>query len=700
MERTFALSALASIALLVATPALAATTSYTMNWSTSVASGYTIDGVKVTTKMLGGTSLYSSPSGPWIGSGAANDLDIVFDKPVKEFCAYVWWNNTGEATTITTNQTSGNVYRGIDTGAVVTTVTGNTFTWSAMASSNIAAMCVANDKGISSIHYDHNGVGSGLVFGDKVLLASAACTPQTWYLDGDKDGHGWAASSTSACAAPAGYVASSDDCDDGRKETYPGATEYCNGEDDNCDKVVDEDDSVDAPTWYADTDKDTYGNPAVSKPACSVPDGYVSNAGDCDDTETSVYPGATEVAYDGVDQDCDGEDLCDVDVDGYDHALCGGTDCDDDLDTINPGVTDAWYDGVDSDCDGWSDFDADYDGFDSGEFEGSDCDDDDPEIHPDADEVWYDEIDTDCDGESDLDADGDGYDSIDHGGEDCDDDAVDVFPGAVELIDGVDNDCDGVSEVDDLDGDGVADESELDLGLDPTSRDSDDDGVFDRDELVDGVAIDTDKDGVIDALDTDDDGDGVPTADERGTGKEPLDTDHDGVPDYLDTDSDGDGFSDADEGSVDSDYDGVPDRVDLDSDEDGVADADEFDGDTDEDGLDDRLDMDDDDDGFSTFEEQLWDSADLDGDGVDNYLDDDSDGDGTPDASEGWGDEDCDDVPNVQDADDADGPCMNVPGAGFQSGSCSGASTTGLPAGGMALVMFGLLGLVRRRWVR
>src|SRR3546814_2416615 len=42
-------------------------------------------------------------------------------------------------------------------------------------------------------------------------------------------------------------------------------------------------------------------------------DGYTPNQGDCNDDDSAINPGATEVD-DGVDQDCDGEDgLLDVD---------------------------------------------------------------------------------------------------------------------------------------------------------------------------------------------------------------------------------------------------------------------------------------------------------------------------------------------------------------------------------------------------
>src|SRR4029079_15368586 len=89
------------------------------------------------------------------------------------------------------------------------------------------------------------------------------------------------------------------------------------------------------------------------------------------------------------------------------------------------------------------------------------CDDADASVHPGAIEV-ADGLDQDCDGLVDegtaaADDDGDGL-SEDQG--DCDDADPKVHPGAPEIADGVDDDCDGLvdeaTDVSDDDGDGVS----------------------------------------------------------------------------------------------------------------------------------------------------------------------------------------------------------------------------------------------------
>ncbi len=271
----------------------------------------------------------------------------------------------------------------------------------------------------------------------------------------DNDGDGYVECVVDSGGWDGSAINGGEDCDDSDADTWPGADEYCDGHDDDCDEEIDEDDSVDASTWYADVDGDWYGNAAVSEVSCYQTSGWVADDTDCDDADASSYPGAGEVPYDGIDQDCDGEDLCDVDGDTWDAEECGGEDCDDDDDAIYPGADDPWYDGIDSDCAENSDFDADGDGYDSKSYGGEDCDDADAETYPGAPDEPGDGVVTDCDSADEYDADGDGFDGSDYGGSDCDDANSDINPGADEVwYDGVDQDCDGND--DDQDGDGWA----------------------------------------------------------------------------------------------------------------------------------------------------------------------------------------------------------------------------------------------------
>lgn len=125
------------------------------------------------------------------------------------------------------------------------------------------------------------------------------------------------------------------DCDDENAELSPLTVEICDGVDQDCDGLVDED-ATDLGSFYLDDDGDGYGDPASTLDACERPDGYVDNSDDCDDSDASKAIPEEEVPYDGVDQDCDGADLTDVDEDGYDAVEAGGEDCDDEDPDVLP----------------------------------------------------------------------------------------------------------------------------------------------------------------------------------------------------------------------------------------------------------------------------------------------------------------------------------------------------------------------------
>jgi hypothetical protein len=181
--------------------------------------------------------------------------------------------------------------------------------------------------------------------------------------DNDGDGYGVGPS----CAGP--------DCDDGNASVHPGASEACNGADDNCDGNV--------PNNERDDDSD----------------GYRRCEGDCDDGNASIHPGASE-ACNGTDDNCDGNvpnNERDDDSDGY--RRCEG-DCDDGNASVNPGASEA-CNGVDDNCDGNvpnNERDDDGDGYRRCE---GDCDDENASVHPGANEACN-GIDDDCDGNTDV----------------------------------------------------------------------------------------------------------------------------------------------------------------------------------------------------------------------------------------------------------------------------------------------------------
>lgn len=129
--------------------------------------------------------------------------------------------------------------------------------------------------------------------------------------DYDRDGDGFA---SAAYAGEYDGELSATDCDDGDEAVFPDALEVCDGADNDCDGTVDE--PTDASlTLYPDADGDGFGDAAFPVMGCESV-GYVLDATDCDDLDSSIYPGAPDYCGDAIDADCSGGGDSSEDSDG------------------------------------------------------------------------------------------------------------------------------------------------------------------------------------------------------------------------------------------------------------------------------------------------------------------------------------------------------------------------------------------------
>ena len=253
-------------------------------------------------------------------------------------------------------------------------------------------------------------------------------------------------------------VSNGDDCDDALPEFNPNTPEICDDIDNDCDGGIDEGVKN---TYYIDADGDGFGVDDVTVLSCTQPDGFSDNRFDCDDVLVEFNPDAEEIC-DDLDNDCDG--------------------------AIDEGLSQIYY--VDGDGDGFGDpTTATETCLLTGNLvdNNDDCDDLDGEVYPFRDEIC-DDIDNDCNGRIDegvlntyyIDSDGDGFGSSNtvlsceipvssvENDDDCDDTTALRYPGLQEICDGIDNNCDFDSLIDegvttsfyiDSDGDGYGDQN-------------------------------------------------------------------------------------------------------------------------------------------------------------------------------------------------------------------------------------------------
>jgi len=148
---------------------------------------------------------------------------------------------------------------------------------------------------------------------DGVVDTEGSLSCVDFRLDHDGDGYGHLSSKKCLCGPEGEYDAlDATDCNDDDGAVHPGATEACNGKDDNCDGQADVEGSQGCLEYHLDHDGDGYGHKTDKRCLCATAGEYdVLDATDCNDSDIGVNPGAAE-ACNGKDDNCDGQ----TDVEG------------------------------------------------------------------------------------------------------------------------------------------------------------------------------------------------------------------------------------------------------------------------------------------------------------------------------------------------------------------------------------------------
>ena len=157
----------------------------------------------------------------------------------------------------------------------------------------LGACCLPD--GSCNVDTEGNCTAAGGVYqGDDVLCPDFNTT---WYADFDNDGYSDGTTVSTPCQ-PDGYKpfdelsgSGSDDCDDTFQTINPSAQEICDGIDNNCDDLIDDNDPtvIGQNQYFPDNDGDGFGS-GVSLMVCGTdpPLGYVANSLDCNDDDSTL----------------------------------------------------------------------------------------------------------------------------------------------------------------------------------------------------------------------------------------------------------------------------------------------------------------------------------------------------------------------------------------------------------------------------
>ncbi|MGB3076858.1 MAG: putative metal-binding motif-containing protein, partial [Chitinophagales bacterium] len=282
----------------------------------------------------------------------------------------------------------------------------------------------------------------------------------TYYVDADHDNYGSSiAAGIAYCNPPAWYITNHTDCNDANASIKPGAQEICdaNDVDEDCDGLADDLDisATGKVIYFVDADHDNFGSSTATGIAyCNPPAWFITNHTDCNDANAAIKPGGQELCdANDADEDCDGlSDDADASVTGKltyyidsDHDSYGSstatgvaycnppawyttnhTDCNDSKSSVKPNGTEICdVNDVDEDCDGLAD---DADNSATGKL------------------TYYIDVDHDTYGSSS--ATGIAYCNppawVTTNHTDCNDTDVSVNQSAIDICDGIDNNCNGI----------------------------------------------------------------------------------------------------------------------------------------------------------------------------------------------------------------------------------------------------------------